>query len=330
MVPCDGLECFVPRDPAGWWAAIGAVFTLVGALGTVAVAVMAVIISRRQLFLEATPIVILRRSGGTTIAENVGRGVALTLTACDHNGGIADEFGSLRAGEERPIRLTPSITTSNALYYQSTTSQWFRSKVTGRSISGDEKQYPVDTAFQRTSYRRLPKSVRLRMRRHARSAYEHAEQLSSFVTVEGWRNRLDVRRKRMRRIVENNYYSIGESSRIAEFSTYSLQANRAAHFPIEVREQWEFDLQGIANCWHSAGLDIDHFGCFDLVNGSVVCEVAINYIGGPRVDGLVVVEPATRASMLKLVQSARSDIVWEKLSAYVCGRLPKQRFVVRV
>jgi len=320
---CKGLACLIPDDATGWWTAIGA-------LATATVALLAIRISVLQLFLEATPIIILSRQNGITFIENVGRGVALTISACGHDGDIKDQHESLRAGEKRPIRLTPTISVSNSVYYQGSTGQWFRSKVTGRSIIGEGKQYPVDTEFNKISHRKLPKSVRLRMRRHARSAYEHLEQVSSFVTVEGWTNRARVAINQGRRTLEMAYYSIGERRNAKEYSGYSFQGDHSKHYPLEERKTWEYDLQGIANCWHTSALDVEHFGCFTLPNGTLICEVSVEYLSEGRVQGLVAVTPKSRSSMLGLPQSARSDIVWEKLSNYLCARMPKQRFVVEV
>ncbi len=125
----DWIGFVLPDNSGQLWQALGVV-----AAGLIAY--FAYRISRLQLFIQSTPIIILSRSDGKTVAENVGRGVALMISACGEDGDIADEFASLREGEKREIRLAPAISASNSIYYKGSTGRWFRSKVTGRSHSG--------------------------------------------------------------------------------------------------------------------------------------------------------------------------------------------------
>jgi hypothetical protein len=85
------LNLIWPKDLSEVWTAVGAVAALY-------LAWVANRLSKRQLQLESTPVLLVSRVDGHTVVANVGRGTAFMLVACDASGEILQERPSLQAG----------------------------------------------------------------------------------------------------------------------------------------------------------------------------------------------------------------------------------------
>jgi hypothetical protein len=317
--PGGWLNFLLPDDSNDLWAAIGAVATGLALFYAARSARQAT----RALRFEQRPLLYLLREDVRILLRNAGRGVALNVFITDEDGEVKDSVAALPPDKDAQIRVgavNDGISAGNHIYYQDAEGAWFMTKAVGRGIG--RSNAPFSNAFVGSVRRwRLPAAVKKSQRVAGRSAWEHYQQLTSYVTFEGWKHRLQASCVAGRIGLVRWWHQVGESSRLRRYGQ-QINLQGLAHPDALVRSQWDVDATGLCGCWRGTRV-VQQLSC-DWINGALVAQVRIG--GAADANGILRIDRAA-FDRLPTDRELRNDAVRRRFRTYICGLRPHGRFV---
>ena len=318
----SAITFVVPDDAGEFWSAIEAIATAV-------VGYFAWRIARNQFELELLPILHVTRENRVTSITNLGRGVAFDLYEVQNGGETRLLVESI--GKEQTVtyeRAEFNRLESRSIYYTNAYGRWFRVKLLGTSLVGNEPSFPIHGEWSRvgTFRNRLPRSVFDKHRVRTRSADDFVENLGNPFRREFWPHQYDRVRTPTKLFLTRRWHGLGEKGRQARYGSMRVQPLSALP-DTAARAQWPIDITTISNaCWHAHPIELDQYDCERMANGGFACNVVKRSPWGD-VPGLLVVRDKTWEGYMATPRTERNNILAAKLVRYVCGRSPKEFFV---